>query len=202
MASSASPSSRWRWTLEPFGPGLFRDRDVGQQTVPVEADRCIQGIPAALREQRLEPRHVARDRARPQARLSSPLLIRASSPRTRRSRSRAWRRFCRAWASKCEPHSRVMSLSRLCGLRRRAGQEGEQAGQLLAGQIDGPVRPGQLEAAEQRKLKCGRWHSVQTRQPALTRSHCATFCNFHCLSRARFTLPPASRVDPQLCCPA
>ena len=53
-----------------------------------------------------------------------------------------------------------MSLSRLCGPGARAGQEGEQSGQLLAGQIDGTIGPGQFEAAEQRKLKCGRRHGV------------------------------------------
>ena len=50
--------------LDPFRPRLLRDRHFGQQMAPVEADRSVQGIPAAVREQRLEPRHVARDCAR------------------------------------------------------------------------------------------------------------------------------------------
>ena len=50
--------------IDPFRPRLLRDRDFGQQTAPVEADRSVQGIPAAVGEQRLEPRHVARDYAR------------------------------------------------------------------------------------------------------------------------------------------
>jgi hypothetical protein len=46
------------------------------------------------------------------------------------------------------------------GLGGGAGQEGEQTRQLLAVQINGTIGPGQFEAAEQRKLKCGRRHSV------------------------------------------
>ena len=68
-------------------------------------------------------------------------------------------------------------------LRGRAGQKRKQGGQLLAGQIDdGPIRPAQLEAAEQRKLKSGLWHSVHTRPKAET-GQCTlfapAFCNFH-----------------------
>src|SRR5688500_12849066 len=50
----------------PFGPGLLRDRHVAQKAAPVEADRFLQAIPAAIAEQRLEPRQVRRDNARPE----------------------------------------------------------------------------------------------------------------------------------------
>ena len=74
-----------------------------------------------------------------------------------------------------------MSLSRLCGLRGRAGQEGEQARQLLAGQIDGAIRPGSIRSG--RAAKAEIWASARCPYlplgDALTHSHHNAFCNFH-----------------------
>jgi hypothetical protein len=50
--------------LDPFRPRLLWDGNLGQQSAPVEADRAVQGIPAAVGEQGLEARHVAREYAR------------------------------------------------------------------------------------------------------------------------------------------
>jgi hypothetical protein len=47
---------------------------------------------------------------------SSSSLKGTSCPSTLRGRNRAWRKFCGAWASKCDPHSSVANFSRCCGV--------------------------------------------------------------------------------------
>src|SRR6478735_2715814 len=46
---------------DPLGPGLLRDREVGEQRTLVEVDGFTQGLAAAVGEQRLKSHHVARD---------------------------------------------------------------------------------------------------------------------------------------------
>ena len=167
--------------LEPFRPGLLRDRNVGHRE-PRRGGLHGSEHPGCHRQAalRIAPR---RTRSRPGcSETVSPALMRASSPNTRRSRNRAWRRFCRAWASKCEPHNRVMSLSRLWAAQpSRPGTPVEPASFLLVRSTD-PSGPRNSKAAKQRKLKSGRWHEVHTRpvgDPRLTHSHCKPFCIFH-----------------------
>ena len=66
--------------------------------------------------------------------------------------------------------------------RRRAGQERQKRGHLLAGDGYGPVRPAQFETAKQHKLKSGRWQVVHVHRLGGSRqkgSRAATLCNFH-----------------------
>ena len=100
-------------------PRAIRSRPPpGSRCRPV--DRPCSRPTASFRASRLPSASSASNRATSHAitpgwsETDSPVLMSASSPRARRSRVSAWRRFCRAWASKCEPHNRVISLSRLC----------------------------------------------------------------------------------------
>ena len=146
---------------QPFGPGLFRDSDVGQQTVPVEADRRMQGIAGTLSEQRLELRHVAHECARPQ-RHCLPIGDQGAFAQDPAKPREGLAQVLPCLSLKMRAPKQGHELVAAVRLRGRAGQEGQQAGQLLAGQIDEPLRPAQFEAAEERKLKGGRRRAVHT----------------------------------------
>jgi len=66
--------------VEPLAPRLFGDREVGQKLSPIKAARRIQSFPAAIVEERFEPRHVG---AVGCSEIVSPLLISVSFPSTR-----------------------------------------------------------------------------------------------------------------------
>src|SRR5262249_61249149 len=59
----------------------------------------------------------------------------------RRSLNKAWRRFCRAWASKCEPHNRVASFSRDCDAGAEQARNASSAASFLLGSSMGPSGP-------------------------------------------------------------
>src|SRR5262245_11325280 len=136
--------------VQPSTPALFRDRDVGQQTVPVEADRRIESIPTAVAEQRLEPRHVRRDCARSKRycfAIGDQRPLAEDTAQSREGLAQILSRLGLEMRAPQQGHELVAAL----WFRGRTGQKGQYAGQLLAGQIDRAVRPGQFKAAEQRQ---------------------------------------------------
>jgi hypothetical protein len=89
--------------------------------------------------------------------ISSPSLMRTSSPSSRRSRKSAWRRFCRAWASKCEPQSSVASFSRGCGTGPVQAKYASRPASFLFGRSTGPSGPpSSKRAANNESLNFGR----------------------------------------------
>ncbi len=152
---------------EPLGPAFFADGNVVHEPAAIEIGCSRQGLARVLANQLLEPADIASDcgiaehhdlaialqrvlpdnLAQPEQRLPQVLLglgIEMRSPQQGRK------------------------LFALLRPGRRAGEIGQQAGQLLVGQIDRPVRPCKLDAPEQRKAEfCGgRQRLIPMRQDA------------------------------------
>jgi hypothetical protein len=155
--------------IEPFRPGLLWDRDFGEQGTSVETDCAIQCVPAPVAEQSLELHYIAREHARLKGNrfaTANDRILAQDAPQPCKGLAQVLPCLGFEMRAPQQGHQLVGAVR----LRGRAGQKGEQGSQLLAGQIQGPIRPAQLEGAEQRKPKCWCLHSVQTRQRALARS--------------------------------
>ena len=174
---------------EPFGPGFLGDVHIGEKTVLVEVDRPRRA------KSRLPSRISASNRAASQsidAGRKRDFLAIADQDILAQHPAQPEQGLAQVLPGlgleMRAPEQRCQLLARL-RLGRGAGQVCQQAGELLAGQVDGPVRPGQLEAAQQRKPefreryvvhRCAR--AIRTSTPFLA-GHSAFFT----AARARLT---------------
>src|SRR5262249_17218206 len=167
------------FNLQPLAPGVFPDVHVGQQTAVVKPVGLGEGRPAALTNQTLQPSPVASD----QAGCQRDRFPDANERIRPQSMAQSEQRLAQVLARlDLEMRAPKQSYELVPRLRRRLGQSKvrEQAGELLARQIDRSIRPGQRKGAQQGQSESRRPQGIHSR-PAPFKALSASIYIFHAI---------------------